>query len=71
MEAFKDQKYNQTGRLGDVADLEEAGNEMKEGAGDLGGISLTKPSRMGNSLQKLWGGQKIESKEKWLKLPPI
>ena len=35
VEAFKDQKYNQTGRLGDVADLEEAGNEMKEGAGDL------------------------------------
>jgi len=35
VEAFKDQKYNQTGRLGDVADLEEAGNEMKEGAEDL------------------------------------
>ena len=35
VEAFKEQKYNQTGRLGDVADLEEAGNEMKEGAGDL------------------------------------
>jgi len=35
VEAFKEQKYNQTGRLGDVADLEEAGNEMKEGAEDL------------------------------------
>jgi len=35
LESFKDRKYDRTGRLGDVSELEEAGSEMKEGAGDL------------------------------------
>jgi len=35
VESFKDRKYDRTGRLGDVSELEEAGSEMKEGAGDL------------------------------------
>ncbi|MDG1173201.1 MAG: hypothetical protein P8M67_02775, partial [Opitutales bacterium] len=32
---LRDQRYDNSGKLGDVSELEQAGREMKEGAGDL------------------------------------
>ena len=35
LDALRQQRYDRTGKLGDVANLDQAGTEMKEGAGDL------------------------------------
>ena len=35
LDALRQQRYDRTGKLGDVANLDQAGREMKEGAGDL------------------------------------
>lgn len=35
LQEFRDRKYDQTGKLGDVTELDQAGREMNEGAGDL------------------------------------
>ena len=35
LDALRQQRYDRTGKLGDVANLDQAGSEMKEGAGDL------------------------------------
>ena len=35
LQQLRDRRYDQTGKLGDVSELEQAGREMKEGAADL------------------------------------
>lgn len=35
IQQLRDRRYDQTGKLGDVSELEQAGREMKESAGDL------------------------------------
>ena len=35
LEGLRKQRYDRSGKLGDVASLDQAGREMKEGAGDL------------------------------------